>query len=244
MRASLVISALSYKGGVGKSTILASLAVAVQRASNLRAIVVDVTPDATASRLLAPQCYVKGGSLTYVTGTELLEICTTTDGARVDVIPPGSAYEGKGELRINPLRLQSMVDALRGEYNIIFVDLPGTSEIHSDAVRAAIRFSDAYLIVLTPQVVHLLDQFRRLVSTSGRPYIIALNRYIEGAPGKAEVQGFGRTRWGNAAFIIYDEPEVELAVLQGKVPSEVKGTKFYNVIDSMAAFILRLFRSS
>lgn len=238
MKPSVAVAVLSFKGGVGKSTITACVAYAIKKASALRPIVIDAAEDATATSLLAPQCYVRGGTLTYVTGGGALEICTAAeDGAKVDVIPP-SAPSGAA---VQSRKLSELVEALRGEYNIIFIDLPGTSELHSPLIAEALKIADAYIFVLTPQTVHMLDRFRKLIA-SGKPYVVIINRYVEGYPGKHEALALGSTRWGQAGFVIEDEPEVEVMTVRRQLPCEAK-TKFHDVIDKIAMFVIRAFFS-
>jgi len=231
-----VISSISFKGGVGKSTIVSCVASGLKRASSALVVVVDLAEDSTATRLLAPQCTIGEGALTYVTSGGNVYICTSEDGAKVDIVPPGQL----GDYDVKPGVLSELVDVLRNEYNFVFLDLPGVGLTHP-LIREAIEISDGFLFVFTPQSVSLvLEKIRPLLLK--RPYVLVLNKWVPGLPGKYEVEALGRSKWGPAAFIIEDEPAVEVAVAQGKLPCDITPRpKFAEATDKIAAFILKTF---
>lgn len=233
-----VVSAISFKGGVGKSTILSCVAAGLKRASNALVVVVDLAEDATSTRLLAPQCTVSEGALTFVTSGGHVAVCTAEDGAKVDVVPPGQL----SDYFVRPGVLAELVDVLRNEYNFVFLDLPGVGLTHP-LIREAIEISDGFLFVLTPQSVSLvLEKIRPLLLK--RPYVLVLNKWVPGLPGKYEVEALGRSKWGQAAFIIKDDPKVEVAVAQGKLPCDINPRpEFAEETDKIAAFILKVFYS-
>jgi len=230
------VAAISFKGGVGKSTLLACIALGLKRGGSFTVAVVDAAEDATATRLLAPRCAASAGALTYATGGGSAEVCTFEDGALVDVVPPGRIL---GDVRRDALT--ALLDRLRREYNFVLVDLPGAGFTHP-LVKEAVEAADGYVVVLTPQSAPLVgDKVRPLLK---KPYVVVLNKWVEGLPGRIEAEALGRSKWGPAWFIVEDEPVVEVAVAQGKLPCDITPRpKFAQATDRIAAFIAKVFYS-
>ncbi len=232
---SKAIAALSYKGGVGKSTILSSLAYALRKETYLRVVYVDVTADAFGSSMLAPGCRVEYGTYAFLAGVDALQMCTVeSDGAYVDTVPPGPMPEAplRGE------RLKELVDMLRSEYNAIFVDLPGTDEDHSDVIRVAIETADIYLIVAEPATVNLAYNLRQKLPE--KPVIAVLNKYVDGNPGRHEIAVIGTSKWGKHGYVIPFEGPVYNAVITRTLPVTLRGVKFVQAIDQIGAALQRL----
>ena len=228
---SKAVVALSYKGGVGKSVVLSSVAYAVRRETHWRVVYVDVTADGLGAGLLAPGCRVQYGTYAFLAGLDEVQYCTMEDGAYVDTVPPGPLPPNS---QLNGDRLRELVDLLREDYNLIFVDLPGTDEALSNVIRTAIQIADIYFLVAEPGTVHLLWRLKDILP-HGKPIIAVLNKYLDGSPGKNEIQRIGTTKYGTFAYIIPLEGPVYNAVIEGKTPAKLTRTKFTEVIDEIAA---------
>jgi len=231
MAVSKVVVALSHKGGVGKSTVLSSVAYAIRKETHWRVVFVDVTADGLGASLLAPGCRVEYGTYAFLAGADVLHYCTIEDGAYVDTVPPGP-LPSNGQLKGS--RLRELVDMLRIDYNLIFVDLPGTDEAHSEVIRTAINVADIYFLVAEPATVHLLWRLKDLLPQD-KPIFAVLNKYLNGMPGKNEIQRIGTTKYGTFAFAIPLEGPVYNAVLEGESPAKLSRVKFVEVIDQIAA---------
>ena len=232
---SKVIAALSYKGGVGKSTILASLAYALRKETYLRVVYVDGTADGLGSSMLAPGCRVEYGTYAFLCGVDALQMCTVeADGALVDTLPPGPMPNAplRGE------RLRELLKTLRLEYNAVFLDLPGTDEDHSDVIRAAIEAADIYVIVAEPATIQLAYNLRQRLPE--KPIIAVLNKYVDGHPGRHEIGVIGTSRWGKHGYVIPFEGPVHNAVVSRTLPATLRGVKFVQVIDQIGAALQRL----
>jgi cellulose biosynthesis protein BcsQ len=230
MAVSKVVVALSHKGGVGKSTVLSSVAYAIRKETHWRVVFVDVTADGLGSSLLAPGCRVEYGTYAFLAGADVLHYCTIEDGAYVDTVPPGPLPSGQ----LRGSRLRELIDMLRIDYNLIFVDLPGTDEAHSEVIRTAINVADIYFLVAEPATVHLLWRLKDLLPQD-KPIFAVLNKYLNGMPGRNEIQRIGTTKYGTFAFTIPLEGPVYNAVLEGKIPAGLSRVKFVEVVDQIAA---------
>jgi MinD superfamily P-loop ATPase len=226
-----VVASLSHKGGVGKSTVLSSVAYAIRKETHWRTVYVDVTADGLGAGLLAPGCRVEFGTYAFLAGVDALHLCSIEDGAYVDTVPPGPMPQGA---QLKGGRLRELVDMLRGEYNLIFVDLPGADEAHSEVIRTAVQIADIYFLVAEPATVHLLWRLKDALP-QGKPVFAVLNKYLDGMPGKNEIQRIGTTKYGTFAFVVPLEGPVYNAVLEGKIPAGLSRVKFVEVVDQIAA---------
>jgi ATP-binding protein involved in chromosome partitioning len=150
-----LIAIASGKGGVGKSTLSANLAVALARMGKKVGLI-----DAD----------VYGPSQTKLLGTE--ERPTATDkrlnpvqahGIRFlslgQLVPPGQALAWRGPMAASALG--QLLDADWGDAELIVVDLPpGTGDVQLSLVQKS-RPSGA-LIVSTPQALSLIDATRAI----------------------------------------------------------------------------------
>jgi len=76
-----------------------------------------------------------------------------------------------------------------------------------------------------------------------KPYVVVLNKWVEGLPGR-KAEALGRSRWGPAWLIVEDEPVVEVATAQGKLPYDISPRpKFAEATERIAAFIAKVFYS-
>jgi ATP-binding protein involved in chromosome partitioning len=151
-----IIAIASGKGGVGKSTVTANLAVALaQEGATVGVIDADIfgpsMPTMFNCESAQPGLINRGGRNMILPieqyGVKLLSIGFLT--------PPDDAVVWRGPMASSALR-QFMTDAEWGELDYLLIDLPpGTSDIHLTLVQA-VAVTGA-IIVTTPQKVALAD---------------------------------------------------------------------------------------
>ena len=152
-----VIAVSSGKGGVGKSTVTANLAVALaQLGKSVGLLDADIHGPSIPKMFGVEDARV----VTYATttliepieryGVRMLSIGFFTD--------PGNAVVWRGGLASNAVK-QLLTESHWGELDYLLIDMPpGTSDIHL-AVVQAVELSGA-IIVSTPQQVALADAIR------------------------------------------------------------------------------------
>jgi ATP-binding protein involved in chromosome partitioning len=163
-----IIAVGSGKGGVGKSTLTANLAVALKRMGRKVAVVdADVygpsQPVLLASADKKPQA--QGQQLQPVTGT--LDIPMLSMG---HLVAPGKALAWRGPMAGGALT--QLMEADWGEVELILIDLPpGTGDVQLTMVQK--HKPDGAVIVSTPQDLALIDAARagQLFDTAGVPII-------------------------------------------------------------------------
>lgn len=138
-----IVSVVSQKGGVGKTTVCMSLAAICGEAS--RVFVVDVDPQASASWWAENA----GESLPFTFDTES-----------------------------DPAVLSRLRDALAGDYDVCFVDTPGSLD-GADVLRTVLKHSD-YVIIPTEaaplSVEPLIRTVREVIEPSGVAFRVLLNK--------------------------------------------------------------------
>ncbi|WP_306300105.1 Mrp/NBP35 family ATP-binding protein [Erythrobacter sp. LQ02-29] len=163
-----IVAIGSGKGGVGKSTLTANLAVALKRAG-VKVGVVDADvygpsqPRLLASEKKKPQA--KDERLQPVTGT--LDIPMLSMG---HLAPPGKALAWRGPMAGGALT--QLVDADWGDTELLLIDLPpGTGDVQLTMVQK--HKPDGAVIVSTPQDLALIDAARagQLFETAKVPVI-------------------------------------------------------------------------
>jgi ATP-binding protein involved in chromosome partitioning len=163
-----IIAVGSGKGGVGKSTLTANLAVALKRMGRKVAVVdADVygpsQPVLLASADKKPQA--EGKQLLPVTGT--LDIPMLSMG---HLVVPGKALAWRGPMAGGALT--QLMEADWGDIELILIDLPpGTGDVQLTMVQK--HKPDGAVIVSTPQDLALIDAARagQLFDTAGVPII-------------------------------------------------------------------------
>lgn len=156
-----VIAVASGKGGVGKSTVTANLAVALAKAGYKVGLLdadifgpsVPIMFDTVDERPVASEESTE--DKTYIEPIEKYGIKMLSIGYFVD---PGSAIVWRGAMATNALR-QLITEAAWGELDYLLIDMPpGTSDIHISLVQT-VKLSGA-VIVSTPQKVALADAIK------------------------------------------------------------------------------------
>lgn len=163
-----IIAVGSGKGGVGKSTLTANLAVALKRMGRKVGVVdADVygpsQPVLLASAEKKPQA--EGQKLQPVTGT--LDIPMLSMG---HLVPPGRALAWRGPMAGGALT--QLMEADWGDVELILIDLPpGTGDVQLTMVQK--HKPDGAVIVSTPQDLALIDAARagQLFDTAKVPVI-------------------------------------------------------------------------
>ncbi|MHA6332084.1 Mrp/NBP35 family ATP-binding protein [Qipengyuania sp. CAU 1752] len=158
----------SGKGGVGKSTLTANLAVALKRMGHAVGVVdADIygpsQPTLLASKWAKPEAV--GQTLQPVMG--FMDIPMLSMG---HLVAPGKALAWRGPMAAGALT--QLIEADWGSVEIILIDLPpGTGDVQLTMVQN--HKPDGAVIVSTPQDLALIDAARagQLFETAGVPVI-------------------------------------------------------------------------
>ena len=151
-----VIGVVSGKGGVGKSTVTANLAIALARQGKRVGLLdADIHGPSMPKMFHTEDCRpvsVEEGGRTLIEPIEQYGVKMLSIGFFVD---PASAVVWRGGMASNALK-QLIEDAHWGELDYFLIDLPpGTSDIHLTLV-SLLRLTGA-IVVTTPQPVALVD---------------------------------------------------------------------------------------
>jgi len=147
------IVVMSGKGGVGKTTCAANLAVVLARDGRVGLIDADVTgPD-------IPK--IIGVEDAHIKATEAgMEPAVGPNGVKVismaHLVNPDTAVVWRGPLKIKALK-QMLGDVEWGELDYLVIDLPPGTSDEPLSIAQEIPDADGALVVTTPQEVSLLD---------------------------------------------------------------------------------------
>lgn len=163
-----IVAVGSGKGGVGKSTLSANLAVALARAGRKVGLVDADIYGPSQPRLLATE-----GQRPEARDKKLLPVASPWGVPMLSMghlVAPGQAIAWRGPMAGNALG--QLIDAEWGDVDVLIVDLPpGTGDVQLTMLQ---RFKPAgAVIVSTPQDLALMDATRaiQLVDHAGVPVI-------------------------------------------------------------------------
>jgi chromosome partitioning protein len=184
----LVVSVVSLKGGVGKTSVVLGLAGAA-RARALRTLVVDLDPQANASTVLDPPqvSYTSNDVLADARSGVLAEAVSPSGwGERVDVVAAVPALEHRNRIDPGPgsdgaLRLRIAMEGVTG-YDLVLVDSPPSlGELTRNALAAshrALAVTEPTLFALhgAQQALDAVDVVRAGYNLRLRPAGVVVNR--------------------------------------------------------------------
>ena len=156
LKAKHVIAIHSGKGGVGKSTVAANLAIALaQRGMRVGLLDADIHGPSMPKMFHTEDCHPVSAEVdgrTLIDPIEQYGVKMLSIGFFVD---PAQAVVWRGGMASNAIK-QLIQDANWGELDYFLIDLPpGTSDIHLTLV-ATLQLTGA-IVVTTPQPVALVD---------------------------------------------------------------------------------------
>lgn len=150
-----MIAIASGKGGVGKSTLTANLAVALARAGHRTGVV-----DADIYGPSQPKLFANEGERPGVSGKLLIPVPSATGVPVLSVghlVEPGRAVAWRGPMAGNALG--QLIEADWGDTSLLLADLPpGTGDVQLTMVQR--HRPDGVVIISTPQDLALIDAAR------------------------------------------------------------------------------------
>lgn len=179
------IAIVSQKGGVGKTTLAANMAVAFQQLQ-FKTLLVEVDPQGSLLRLFGLDRYdLHHGLFGVLKGKGMLDESIATslfDG--LDLLPANvwshmEEVQYMDILKNDPLALQMALDPLRDRYDYIIMDCPpGLGSMP----RAALAACDRYLVPVQPESMNVnslprLQQLAETVRTTHNPEL-ALEGFV------------------------------------------------------------------
>jgi cellulose biosynthesis protein BcsQ len=188
----LVVSVVSLKGGVGKTTVTLGLAGAAQR-RGLRTLVVDLDPQGNASIALDPDeaRFTASDVLADARPGVLGDAVTTSGwGPGLDVVPSEPALEHRNhplDGRGGEHRLRTTMQGLR-RYDLVLIDTPPSlGELTKNALAASARVvvvTEPTLFAVTGahQALAAVDVVRTGFNLRLRPAGIVVNRFRARSP--------------------------------------------------------------
>ncbi|VVC00592.1 Iron-sulfur cluster carrier protein [uncultured archaeon] len=169
-----VISLISGKGGVGKTTITANLGIALaKRGMNVCLIDADIAM-ANLSLLLNMQ----NSPITLhdvLLGEAGIDDAIYDGPAGIKFIPSGLSLENYR--RVDPERLQSIIDTIKGRFDFVLLDCAAGIE---RTVMAAVSASDEVLLIAMPTSPSIADVLKAKITAQrlgSKPIGVILNFY-------------------------------------------------------------------
>lgn len=143
-----IIGVLSFKGGVGKTTLAVSVGTAIHIESRRKTAVVDIDPNGTLkTRAVEKQpADVQTLADRLRNGSRSLEAYAAKTFEKVDLY---GSKENLSDGKLSQDDVYQVLTAMREEYPVTIVDMPIYS-VTNDAILAAVRVVDALIIVIPP----------------------------------------------------------------------------------------------
>ncbi|MCD6434192.1 MAG: cell division ATPase MinD [Candidatus Diapherotrites archaeon] len=149
-----IISLTSGKGGVGKTTIVANLGIALAQL-NQKVLLIDADIAMSNLSLLFG---MQGSPITLhdvLLGEADINDALYDGPANVHIIPSGLSLESYR--RVDPERLESVVKEISSNYDFVLLDSPAGIE---KTVKATLAASEEALIVLMPEPPSIADALK------------------------------------------------------------------------------------
>ena len=149
-----VISVVSGKGGVGKTSITAELGIALAKRS-LKVCLIDADVAMANLSLLLNMQSVPITLHDALLGESSIQDAIYDGPAGIKFIPSGLSLENYR--RVDPERLQSLIESIANQFDFILLDCPAGIE---KSVLAAMAASDEIIVVTMPNSPSIADAFK------------------------------------------------------------------------------------
>jgi len=226
-----VISIVSPKGGVGKTSITVNLGIALVKYLYKKVIVIDT--NAYAANL----SFYLGMPHLPITLNDMIkwklpaEKVTYEHESGLHVIPASLSIENEKDI-INKLNLKRLINEIRRKYDYILLDsAPGMGE----DVRSIIEISDEIILVTTPDTPTLLTSYKAVVFAEEHrtPLRVVINKVMGNKHelAKEEIKDALKTE-------IFEEIPYDFRVYEAvmrRIPALYISPTFRNHIISMAS---------
>jgi cellulose biosynthesis protein BcsQ len=167
-----VLATYNIKGGVGKTSSAVNLAYLCAREGR-RTLVWDLDPQGSATYLFRVRAKVKGGGRGLVSRKRPLDgAVKATDYDLLDLVPADFSYRTMDldldDTKKRTRRLGQLLDSVRDDYDVVFLDCPPSASLVSENV---LRAADTLLVPLIPATlsVHTFAQLVAFVRDAGKP---------------------------------------------------------------------------
>lgn len=204
-----IIAFISGKGGVGKSTLTANIAMALSQRGK-RVLVVDLDPQNTQRfHLGMDPDEIAGLVREGITPSSIFESPFGMKFIPFGRVNDDELHEFASVLKKNPNWVANGIDSLADEFDFIFLDTPpGPTVYLQQALRAANRalvvlLADAASFATIPKIIELVEQY-----TAGRPEFVRMSLLINQMP----IRGRLGHQVRDAIFSNHDEQVVPVVV--------------------------------
>jgi chromosome partitioning related protein ParA len=160
-----VVSVISTKGGVGKTTITASLG-GFAADAGLRVLLLDIDIQPTLSSYFALTKRAPGGAYEVLASNERRaeRVISHTAVANLDLIVSNDSERQLNTLLLNAadgrLRLRHLLDVFRPDYDLMLIDTQGSRSV---LLEMAVLASDLALSPVTPEILAARELHRGTV---------------------------------------------------------------------------------
>ncbi|CAO1617166.1 unnamed protein product [Sympodiomycopsis kandeliae] len=173
-----IIIVLSGKGGVGKSSVAAQLALSISQSDNASSSSSSSSSTTSGNKVGILDVDLTGPSIPRMLGLDGQQILQSSDGwvpvyadkeQKLAVMSVGFLLKNKNDSVVwrgpkkNAMIKQFLGDVRWGELDYLIIDTPpGTSDEHISLLEYLRPFSPSAVLVTTPQAVSLADNLRSL----------------------------------------------------------------------------------